>query len=191
MDEKQRALLVGANINDRPDFQASMEELASLAGACELEVVGAVEQNLKEVNKAYYIGPGKAEELLAALEEANAGVVVFNNELSPSQLGNLEEKLGRVIMDRTALILEIFARRAKTRESRLQVEVARLQYVLPRLAGSYRSLSRQAGGVGTATRGAGEKKLELDRRKIEAKIARLKRELELIGKKRKIRRKKR
>ncbi len=191
MNEKQRALLVGVNINNQLDFQASMEELANLAEACELEVAGTIEQNLKEINKAYYIGSGKVEELLPALEEVNAAVVVFNNELSPSQLGNLEEKLGRIIMDRTALILEIFARRAKTRESKLQVEAARLQYILPRLAGSYRSLSRQAGGVGTTTRGVGEKKLELDRRKIEAKITELNRELELIGKERKTRRKRR
>lgn len=189
MIEKEKAILIGVNINNQADFLDSMEELESLAEACELESVATVEQNLKAINKKYYIGTGKVEEVLPLIDETGAEVLVFNNELSPSQLRNLEKKFERPIMDRTSLILEIFAGRAKTRESKLQVQVAKLQYFLPRLIGSYESLGRQTGGVGTKTRGAGEKKLELDRRKIESKIFELNKELESIRHERQTQRK--
>ncbi len=190
-ENKQKALLVGVNINRQLYFRESMAELAELAAACEFEVAGNIEQNLKAVDKAYYIGPGKAEEVKALAEETGAGVLIFDNELSPSQLRNLEKALDCTIMDRTSLILEIFARRARTREARLQVEVARLKYMLPRLIGAHEALDRQYGGVGTMNRGAGEKKLVLDRRRIEANITELERELEVIANERRTQRKQR
>ena len=124
-------------------------------------------QNLQQLNKSHYIGAGKVEELLSLLNEKDANIVIFDDELSPSQIRNLESELDCVVIDRTMLILEIFANRAKTRESQLQVEVARLKYMLPRLVGMHQSLGRQGGGAGLMNRGAGETKLELDRRKIE------------------------
>lgn len=189
--ERQRALLIGANLNNQADFQETMEELENLAIACNLEIVGRVEQNLQAVNTAYYIGSGKVKEIKSLLDEAKVDILVFDHELSPSQLRNLERALECEVLDRTALILEIFAQRAKTKEAKLQVEVARLQYLLPRLVGSYEFLGRQVGGVGTITRGAGEKKLDLDRRKIEQKISELNKELERVENKRKTQRKKR
>ncbi len=191
MEEKNRALLVGVNIDNQKDFQQSMEELGNLAIACDFEVVGKIQQNLKAINKAYYIGTGKVEEVLIQMNETKAEVLIFNNELSPSQLRNIEERLECTILDRTSLILEIFHRRAKTKEAKLQVEVARLQYMLPRLIGINESLGRQGGGSGLKNRGAGETKLELDRRKIEIKIAELDKELQRIGNERQTQRKKR
>lgn len=189
--QKQKALLVGANIDRQPYFRESMEELKDLAIACEFEVAGNIEQNLKNGDKAYYIGPGKVQEVKALAEETDAQVLIFDNELSPSQLRNLEKALDRTIMDRTSLILEIFARRARTKEARLQVEVARLKYMLPRLVGAHAALDRQYGGVGTMNRGAGEKKLVLDRRRIEGRITELERELEVIESERRTQRRQR
>lgn len=189
MLQKEKALIIGVNLNSQPDFSESMDELHNLAGACEFTVVGRAEQNLKTVNPAYYIGFGKIEEIRTAAEETDADIIIFNNELSPSQVKNLEKELDLTIMDRTSLILEIFAKRAKTREAKLQVESARLQYLLPKLIGSNESLGRQSGGVGTRNRGSGEKKLELDRRKIEEKISELNKELELLENERKTQKK--
>jgi GTPase len=191
MREKERAILVGVNINNQSSFKESMEELNNLALACEIDVVGRLEQNLKAINTAYYIGSGKVEEVKPMIAGTEAQVLIFNNELSPSQLRNLEKALDVTIMDRTSLILEIFSRRAKTREAKLQVEVARLKYILPRLVGSNESMGRQSGGIGTINRGSGETKLELDRRKIEQKISELNRELELISHERQTRRQRR
>ena len=139
-----------------------------------------MEQNLKKINPTFYMGSGKIEELRDLIEEMNAEIIVFNNELSASQIKNIEEEVKCSIIDRTALILDIFANRAKTREAKLQVEVARLQYELPRLIGANENLGRQSGGVGTKNRGAGETKLELDRRRIEDRIASLNKELEIL-----------
>ncbi|MFJ5716096.1 GTPase HflX [Neobacillus sp. NPDC093127] len=180
MREKQKALLIGVNIHHQADFSYSMKELANLAAACQIESVAEVTQNLNRINKTLYIGTGKIEETLRLLEETNAEIVIFNDELSATQIRNLEEELGRRVIDRTMLILDIFATRAKTREAQLQVEVARLKYMLPRIIGQRESLGRQGGGVGLKNRGAGETKLELDRRKIEAKIAALNKELEAL-----------
>lgn len=191
MREKQKALLIGVNINNRDGFKDSMEELNNLALACDLEVVGKLEQNLKIINTVSYIGSGKIEEALSLINETNAEVLIFNNELSPSQLRNIEKKSDCKVMDRTTLILEIFAKRARTREAKLQVEVARLKYMLPRIIGSYESLGRQRGGVGLNNKGSGEKKLELDRRTIEQKIFELSKELEILSNERHIQRKKR
>ena len=145
-----------------------------------MEVVGKVEQNLKKINPTFYMGSGKIEELQDLIEKTNAEIIVFNNELSASQIKNIEEEVKCNVIDRTALILDIFANRAKTREAKLQVEVARLQYELPRLIGANENLGRQSGGVGTKNRGAGETKLELDRRRIEDRIASLNKELEIL-----------
>lgn len=177
---EQKAILVGVNLNHQADFDYSMEELANLTEACDIEVVGVLTQNLPKITPSHYIGTGKIEEVRALLEAHGGNLVIFNDELSPSQLRNLESDLQCKVIDRTLLILDIFAERAKTREAQLQVEVARLKYMLPRLVGLRESLGRQSGGVGTKNRGAGETKLELDRRRIEEKITALSRELETL-----------
>ncbi|MCR2822263.1 GTPase HflX [Lederbergia panacisoli] len=189
---KRKAIAVGVNRNNNSEnFEHSMEELCNLAEACDVLVLGEVTQNLNHFDKTYYIGSGKVEELIAMIEETEANIVIFDDELSPSQIRNLEAKLDCDVIDRTMLILEIFASRAKTKESQLQVEIARLNYMLPRLVGSRESLGRQGGGSGLKNRGAGETKLELDRRKIEIKIAALSKELEQLVTRRKVQRKQR
>lgn len=187
----ERALLLGVNLNDGEDFERSMEELGNLAEACGMEVAGQMTQNLQKPHAALYMGKGKLLEVQEYLETEAVDVLIFDRPLSPSQLRNLQEILDYPILDRTTLILEIFATRAQTREARLQVESARLQYVLPRLVGMHRALSRQGGGSGVANRGAGEKKLELDRRKIEKRLAELRKELEKISRERETQRKQR
>ena len=187
----QRAILVGVNLNSESDFEYSMEELANLAEACDVEVIGKVTQNLHRVNPSHYIGTGKIEEVSAFVKEVDANLVIFNDELSPSQIRNLEADLDCKVIDRTILILDIFAQRAKTKEAQLQVEVAHLQYMMPRLIGLRESLGRQGGGVGTKNKGVGEKKLELDRRKIEEQIAVLNKELEALVAQRQTQRKQR
>lgn len=186
---KRKAILVGVNLNsNQAEFEYMMEELANLAGACDIEAVGEMTQNLHQLNKSHYLGTGKVEELFTLIKERAANVVIFDDELSPSQIRNLESELDCEVIDRTMLILEIFANRAKTRESQLQVEVARLKYMLPRLVGMRESLGRQGGGAGLKNRGAGETKLELDRRKIEMKITALNKELEKLINQRKTQR---
>ncbi|MEF2967489.1 GTPase HflX [Paenibacillus sp. M1] len=177
---QQKAILVGVNLNHQDDFEYSMEELANLAEACDVEVVAMMTQNLVKINTSHYIGTGKIQEVLALLEANDGNLVIFNDELSPSQIRNLEADLKCKVIDRTVLILDIFDRRAKTREAQLQVEVAQLKYMLPRLVGLRESLGRQSGGVGTKNRGTGETKLELDRRRIEEKITALSKELETL-----------
>lgn len=177
---RKRGIIVGININNKNNFEESIIELKNLCIACDMEVVGKVEQNLKKINPTFYMGSGKIEELQDLIEKTNAEIIVFNNELSASQIKNIEEEVKCNVIDRTALILDIFANRAKTREAKLQVEVARLQYELPRLIGANENLGRQSGGVGTKNRGAGETKLELDRRRIEDRIASLNKELEIL-----------
>lgn len=169
---EQKAILVGVNLNHQEDFEYSMEELANLAEACDIEVVGTLAQNLLKINTSHYIGTGKLTEVRALLEAHEGNLVIFNDELSPSQIRNLEADLDCKVIDRTVLILDIFAQRAKTREAQLQVEVAQLKYMLPRLVGLRESLGRQSGGVGTKNRGAGETRLELDRRRSRRKLRR-------------------
>ncbi|MED0936592.1 GTPase HflX [Bacillus cereus] len=187
----QRAVLVGVNLGNEDDFAYSMEELTNLAEACDVEVIGQVTQNLQRVNPSHYIGKGKIEEVAAYVNEVDANMVIFNDELSPSQIRNLEADLDCKVIDRTILILDIFAQRAKTKEAQLQVEVAHLQYMMPRLIGLRESLGRQSGGVGTKNKGVGEKKLELDRRKIEEQISVLNRDLEALVAQRQTQRKQR
>lgn len=175
---ERKGIVVGININNENGFEESMVELKNLCMACDIEAIGELVQNSKQINKAHYIGSGKLDELKSLVNSEEVDIVIFNNELSSSQLRNVEKAIECEVIDRTALILSIFAERAKTREAKLQVEVARLQYLLPRLIGANENLGRQSGGVGTKNKGTGEKKLELDRRKIEAKIAALNKELE-------------
>lgn len=188
----ERALLVGVNLNDKEDYLASLEELGALAEACDMEVIATVEQTLEQVHKAFYIGTGKVEEVKELAIECDIDVIIFDNSLSPMQIRNLQERLEKPILDRSTLILDIFARRARTREAKLQVEVARLQYMLPRLVGLHAALSRQGGASGSmSNRGAGEKKLELDRRVLEKRLSQLKRELKEVGQERETQRKQR
>lgn len=189
----ERAFIVGVNIDKKPqEFEQAMEEMVSLAAACDMEVVGRIEQNMESANTATYIGSGKVEEVREMARALEADIVIFDNGLSPIQLRNLQRELDCPVMDRTTLILEIFSVRARTREAKLQVEVARLQYMLPRLVGLHDALSRQGGASGAmSNKGAGEKKLELDRRRLEQRLTGMKRELEAISGERRTQRKKR
>jgi len=156
----------------------SLEELALLVRTAGAQVVGQVTQRLERANPRYYIGQGKLEELHALKGSTGYNLLVFDDELSPSQQRNLEGALGVRVIDRTALILDVFARRARTHEGRLQVELAQHEYLLPRLAGLWTHLERLGGGIGT--RGPGEKQLESDRRLIRRRIQRLRSELEAV-----------
>ena len=188
----EKAFLVGVNLNDGEDYLLSLEELGALAQACDMEVAGAAQQTLPEVHKAFYIGTGKVDEVKELAADCGADVIIFDASLSPMQLRNLQERLEKPILDRSALILDIFANRARSREAKLQVEVARLQYMLPRLVGLHAALSRQGGGTGSlSNKGAGEKKLELDRRGLERRLTQLRRELKEVGEERQTQRKRR
>lgn len=186
----EKAVIVGVDLN-QPDFGYSMEELRNLAEACQVQVVGELTQKAVRITPSHFIGTGKIRELSALMDETGAETAIFNAELSPSQIRNLEESLERKVIDRTLLILDIFAERAQTREAQLQVEVAKLQYTLPRLVGLRESLGRQGGGAGLKNRGAGETKLELDRRRIEERISALQGELEHLVSHRQVQRKQR
>ena len=190
-ERKERAIIVGVDLGTEDDFAESMEELEALAQACNMEVVCAVTQKMPALHHSLYIGTGKVAEVRDYVQKLWADVVIFGDTLTPSQLRNLSQELDVAVMDRTNLILEIFSKRAKTREARLQVEVANLQYLLPRLVGMHEALGRQGGGSGLANKGAGEKKLELDRRKIEHRLAQLRRELEEVSRDRQTQRKQR
>ncbi len=178
---RERVILVGVNLNHDPGFELSMKELKDLARACDMEVVCIHSQNLPVPNTAHYIGAGKIDEVRESLILYEADTVIFDNTLSPIQVRNLSKELDAVILDRTALILRIFSQRARTGEARMQVELARYQYMLPRLVGLRDNLSRQGGGSGSmSNKGLGEKKLELDRRHIEKQISSLKQQLESV-----------
>lgn len=166
MEEKEKVILVGCQLpqDDDEKFMHSMKELASLAKTARAELLVSTTQKRPKFHPATYIGKGKLEELTMLTEELEPDVIVFNNELTPSQIRNLSSVLNARVIDRTQLILDIFAQRAKSREGKLQVELAQLQYTMPRLMGQGLSLSRLGGGIGT--RGPGETKLETDRRHI-------------------------
>lgn len=183
-NEEYTAILAGIQL--REDISYSMEELAGLAEADGVAVAGQMIQSLERPNTATLIGKGKVEELAELCRSMEADMVIFNDELSGVQLRNLEEALEVRVIDRTILILDIFADRAVSREGKLQVELAQLQYRMPRLTGFGRSLSRLGGGIGT--RGPGEKKLETDRRHIAGRIDDIKAELARIGKTRQVQR---
>lgn len=191
MEEIEKALLVAVNVNNQKYFLNSVEELRNLTYACNMDVLDVAIQNLESVNNATYIGTGKVKEIKEQAKYLKADLIIFNNELSPSQLRNLQKELDLPILDRTGLILQIFSRRAQTKEAKLQVEVAKLQYMLPRLVGLHSSLGRQGSGAGLSNKGSGEKKLELDRRRIEDKITELNKELKNIENERDVQRKQR
>ncbi len=174
-----RAYLVAAELQGSLlPVRESLEELAELARTAGAEVVGRASQRLEHPSVATYIGKGKLEEVKELSRELGANVVVFDDELSPSQQRNLERELGAKVIDRTALILDIFATRAHTREGRLQVALAQMEYLLPRLAGQWSHLERMEGAIGT--RGPGETQIETDRRLIRGRISRIKRDLEEV-----------
>lgn len=177
-EDEYRAILVGLQRERQEDISYSMAELKGLAEAANVEVLGQMVQNLERPNTATLIGKGKVEELTQLVQNMEADTVIFNDELTGMQLRNLEDAVGVRVIDRTILILDIFAARASSREGKLQVELAQLQYRMPRLTGFGKSLSRLGGGIGT--RGPGEKKLETDRRHIEKRMLDIKAELAQI-----------
>jgi len=187
----ERAGLVGCYFHsrDRSRAEESLAELAALAEAAGAEVIERFLQERKQPDPALFVGRGKASELRLRVEDAGLDLLVFDDELSAGQQRNLEDVTGCKILDRTQLILDIFARRARTREGKLQVELAQLNYLLPRLSGKGTMLSRLGGGIGT--RGPGETKLEMDRRRIRNRIALLRRDLETVRLHRQLRREKR
>lgn len=185
----ERVILVGhargaraARGSGHSDSERSLDELALLADTAGAIVADKLLQRRGTIHPGTFLGKGKVEELKQLSEMREADVVIFDDDLSPAQVKNLERMLARKVIDRSELILDIFARRARTRESRLQVELAQLEYTLPRLTGMWKHLERQAGGIGT--RGPGETQLETDRRLVREKIARLKRELESVERER-------
>lgn len=186
-NEEYKAILVGLQLDE--DISYSMKELEGLAEAANVEVLGVIIQHLERPNKATYIGKGKVEELADMCGKLEADTVIFNDELSGMQIRNLEEAVGVRIIDRTILILDIFADRAVSREGKLQVELAQLQYRMPRLLGFGKSLSRLGGGIGT--RGPGEKKLETDRRHIQRRMDDIRAELSEVKGNRNVQRAKR
>lgn len=198
-EKYERVVLVGVDIDSQDttetwsnDSGQAMEELANLAKACFMEPVAIIVQKMDNINKGLYIGTGKVREVRETANRLEADLIIFDNALTPSQLRNLQDELQKPVMDRTTLILDIFESRAKTREAKLQVESARLQYLLPRLVGMHEALTRQGGTSGSmSSRGAGEKKLELDRRRIEHRISELRKELEEVANERRVQRKKR
>lgn len=178
----RRAVLVGIRYPKDSGFERSMNELEGLAEACDLEVAAIFEQARERADSAYAIGRGKLDEINLAAQQEEADLVIFNNTLSPAQLSNLSSALEVEVLDRTTLILNIFAERARTREAMMQVDFARLKYMLPRLVGLRTNLSRQAGSSGgsLSNKGAGEKKIELDRRAIEKRMDHLRSELKEV-----------
>ncbi|WP_292198377.1 GTPase HflX [Butyrivibrio sp.] len=185
-EKKVRAILVGLDQGGNDlDFERSMDELKELTKAIDINVACTDTQSLPNPDRSTYIGSGKVEEIRNSLDVFEADIIIFNDTLSPMQIRNLEKALDTEVIDRTGLILQIFAKRAKTKEARQQVEYAQLQYMLPRLAHMRTSLSRQGGGSGRlSNKGSGEKQLELDRRRIEHRMAELRRDLTAIEKER-------
>lgn len=186
----EKAIIAGLNLGQHSDkLERSLDELALLADTAGAEVVARIVQARNAPDNAYYLGKGKAEELVNLIEHLDANLVIFDNELSPTQIRNLDRILDVKVIDRTALILDIFARRALSKEGKLQVELAQLQYMLPRLIGLGKQLSRLGGGIGT--RGPGETQLEVDRRVIRRKISELRKEISALRKHRKLHRQRR
>ncbi len=186
---EERVILVGVQENNGEDTEESLQELAELARTAGAETVGSLIQNREAIHPGTYIGKGKIEELRAMADMLDATGIVCDDELSPAQLRNLEQELDMKVMDRTLIILDIFAARASTNEGKIQVELAQLKYRQARLVGLRDSLSRLGGGIGT--RGPGETKLEMDRRLIKDRIAQLNRELADVKRHREVTRAKR
>lgn len=188
----KRAIIVGIKTNNQKDFDYMMDELENLAHANNINISERLVQSLDKIHTGHYLGSGKIEELKEIAAETDIDMVIFNDELSPYQIRNLEELLDMKVIDRTQLILDIFYKRAKTKEAKLQVEIARLQYELPRMRTSRdEKLDQQSGASGTANRGAGETKLEINYRTIKHRIQLLNKELENVIKERDVQRKQR
>lgn len=186
---KEKVILVGVSTDDHDDTEKSLDELEELASTAGAVTVGRVVQNLSQIHPVTYVGKGKLDEIKDLLWETEATGIICDDELSPIQLGNMEDALNTKIMDRTLIILDIFANRASTNEGKIQVELAQLKYRQSRLVGLGKSLSRLGGGIGT--RGPGEKKLEMDRRLIKERIAQLNRELKDVKRHREVTREQR
>ena len=186
---EERVILVGVQESFAEDVEESLDELAELCETAGAQVVGRVIQNREKIHPGTYVGKGKMDEIALLMEELDATGIVCDDELSPAQLNNLEKELDFKVMDRTLIIMDIFAARANTSEGNIQVELAQLRYRAARLVGLRNSLSRLGGGIGT--RGPGEKKLEMDRRLIHARISQLKAELAQVQKHRELIRSKR
>ena len=186
---QERVILVGVSTSDHDDTEKSLDELEELAATAGAVTVGRVIQNLDQIHPGTYVGKGKLEEIKDLLWETEATGIICDDELSPIQLGNMEDALDTKVMDRTLIILDIFAGRASTNEGKIQVELAQLKYRQSRLTGLGKSLSRLGGGIGT--RGPGEKKLEMDRRLIRDRIAQLNRELKDVKRHREVTREQR
>lgn len=187
--QEERVILVGVSEQDGDDTKDSLEELRELVKTAGADTVGVVIQNREKAHPGTYVGTGKVEEIRQMLIETGATGIVCDDELSPAQMKNLEDILDTKVMDRTLIILDIFAARASTSEGKIQVELAQLKYSMTRLAGFGRSMSRLGGGIGT--RGPGEKKLEMDKRLIKKRISQLKRELKEVQKHREVTRQQR
>ena len=185
----ERVILVGVSLSDQDDTQKSLDELKELAATAGAETVGTVIQNREQMHPGTYIGKGKIEELKDLLWELDATGIICDDELSPAQMKNLQDELDTKVMDRTLVILDIFASRASTSEGKIQVELAQLKYRQSRLTGFGKAMSRLGGGIGT--RGPGEKKLEMDRRLIKSRIAQLNRELKDVKRHREVTREQR
>ena len=186
---EERVILVGVSLQGEDDTMESLEELDELAKTAGAVTVGKFIQNRESVHPGTYLGKGKILELAQLAEELDATGIICDDELSPAQLLNLQDILDVKVMDRTLIILDIFASRASTREGKIQVELAQLRYRASRLTGFGKSMSRLGGGIGT--RGPGEKKLEMDRRLIKERISQLKRELEDVKRHREVSRQQR
>ena len=194
----EKVILAGVWVTSKDDYRSeddfyhSLDELRELAAACGMETEETVTQRLPVPDQAMYVRGGKAEEIRKLAEELGVQRVIFNDTLSPSQIRNLQKALNLPVMDRTRLILEIFERRARTREAKLQVELAKLGYLKPRLIGMWETQTRQGGASGAmSSKGEGETQLEIDRRTIDHRLADLRKELKLVSRERETRKKKR
>ena len=194
MSSAQRVILVGVKLRNisMHEVEDSLAELEQLAETAGMEVVGEIIQTRESPNPTYFVGQGKIKELQVSIDELRADAVIFDEDLTPAQMRNIEKALDTVAIDRTGLILEIFKQRAQTKEATLQVDLARLEYALPRLTRMWSHLSRQAtsgsGRIGGAMRGEGETQLQTDRRLIRREISKVKKSLQIVETQRRIRR---
>ena len=188
----QKAIIVGVELNTSEySLEYSLDELTNLAESLDIEVVDRITQKLSTINPRFYIGSGKVEEIKNYITACDIDTVIFDDELSPSQIRNLEKELNVTVIDRTLLILDIFAKRASTTEAILETRLAKLKYMLPRLVGLNNYMSRQGGSSGPANKGSGEKQIELDRRKISVEIVQLEEKLKKIKNDRSLQRERR
>lgn len=187
----EKVIVVGVRLEDDVNFDDSIEELKNLCQACNYDVIGEIFQNLKKIVTSTFVGEGKVEEIKNLAKELEVQKLIFNDDLTPSQIRNLQKATKCQILDRSGLIIEIFSSRAKTKEAKIQVEIATLNYLLPKLVSSDANLSQQTGGAGSKNKGLGEKQIDLDKRKIRNSVAALKKELEKVVTERNNRRAKR